>query len=143
MRLAKFGLIAVLLSLLFGGCPIDRCSWVNTVPVDVSFDVTPATITETFGIAVLTVTISPAYSKDITLVVDTRQGPLWAPIPVTLSADAITIPAGQTQGTVTLTVGALPTGVAETWIGLDVGEILPGNCGGIYLASGTLHVVRY
>ena len=98
----KFGFLSALVSMFLGRgcCPTE-------VPVSLTLEVTPAVIMPGGGTATLTATLAAAYTEDLRLEIVAEQTP-QGDAAYELSAAQITIAAGQTQGTVTVTSLALP-----------------------------------
>lgn len=121
--ITKFGFIGVLLSMLFGrgGC----CP--TTVPVQVTLSVAPTSIMAGGGTATLTATLAAASSDDVQLTLDAQQTPAGN-AGYTLSAASITIPAGQTQGTATVTSLALGQSANQLSVVFRVSQVTIGTC---------------
>ncbi len=122
--LPKYGLLGLLVSMMVGRggcCPTD-------VPVDVTLSVTPAAITEGGEPATLTASIAAAYTEDVTLQIRGQQTPETSSPVYELSDSSIVIPAGQTEGSLTVTALALPADVESVDVVLRVSQVSVPGC---------------
>lgn len=130
----KFGVFGLLLSLMFGRggcCPAD-------VPVQVTLDVAPTSIVAPGGNAVLTAHLAAAFTEDLTLHLDAQQTPAGSP-GYQLSAADVIIPAGQTEGTVTVT--SLSLSVPQVTVVFRVSQVSTATCSwDVDIAAGTLTI---
>lgn len=124
MCCAKYGLLGLLLSGLVGRgscCPTE-------VPVQVALNVAPAAVVQGTDTAVVTATLASAYSEEARLTLKADQTPNTTTPAFSLSDTAIVIPAGQTQGSVTVTPEALPAGVASVQVVFRVSQVAAEQC---------------
>lgn len=119
----RLGFVGVLLSTLFGRagcCPLES-------PVQVTLEATPIAIVADGGEATITATLSAAYTEDLELVLEAAQTPA-GDAGYELSATEMTIAAGQTAGSVTLTALPLPEGIDSLSVVVRATQIRTADC---------------